>query len=116
MGGKKIQKRQTVIAVMAAANRDPERFPDPDRLDIARPDNKHVAFGWGAHFCFGAPLARIEGQVAFEEMLRLFPHWRLKPEPLVWRQNMALRGLTSLPIEFPVDSSEPNQISRSGTN
>lgn len=105
MGGKKIQKRQTVIAVMAAANRDPERFSDPDRFDIARPDNKHVAFGWGAHFCFGAPLARIEGQVAFEEMLRLFPEWRLKPGPLVWRQNMALRGLTSLPIEFPADAS-----------
>jgi pimeloyl-[acyl-carrier protein] synthase len=101
MGGKKILKRQTIIAVMAAANRDPNRFPDPDRFDITRPDNKHVAFGWGAHFCFGAPLARIEAQVAFEEMLRRFPQWRLTSAPLVWRQNMALRGLTSLPIEFP---------------
>jgi pimeloyl-[acyl-carrier protein] synthase len=101
LGGKKIKKRQPVIAVMAAANRDPERFPDPDRLDIKRQDNKHVAFGWGAHFCFGAPLARIEGQIAFEEMIRLFPNWSLKPGPLVWRTNLALRGLTSLSIDFP---------------
>ncbi|MFY9532177.1 MAG: cytochrome P450, partial [Candidatus Acidiferrales bacterium] len=66
LGGKKIRKGQAVIAVMAAANRDPERFPDPDRLDITRKDNRHLAFGWAAHFCFGAALARIEGQVAFE--------------------------------------------------
>lgn len=100
MGGKHIQKRQAVMAVMAAANRDPERFPDPDRLDIARQDNKHVAFGWGAHFCFGAPLARIEGQIAFEEMLRAFPKWSLKPGPLAWRTNLGLRGLKTLPIDF----------------
>jgi cytochrome P450 len=83
---------------MAAANRDPERFPEPDRLDITRSDNRHVAFGWGAHFCFGAPLARIEGQIVFEEMLRSFPTWKLEPGPLVWRTNLALRGLTALPI------------------
>jgi hypothetical protein len=100
MGGKQIKKRQAVMAVMAAANRDPERFRDPDKLDITRQDNRHVAFGWGAHFCFGAPLARIEGQIAFEEMLRFFPNWCLKPGPLVWRTNLGLRGLTSLPIVF----------------
>ena len=70
IGGKRIQKRQAVIAVMGAANRDPERFPDPDRLDIRRKDNRHVAFGFGAHFCFGAPLARIEGQIAFATILQ----------------------------------------------
>ena len=57
MAGRKIRKRQAVIAVMGAANRDPERFPDPDRLDLRRTDNRHVAFGWAAHFCFGAALA-----------------------------------------------------------
>jgi cytochrome P450 len=100
LGGRRIQKRQAVIAVMAAGNRDPERFPDPDRLDITRADNRHLAFGWAAHFCFGAALARIEGQVAFELMLRRLPHWAFEPGPLVWRSNLGLRGLTKLLLHF----------------
>lgn len=100
LGGKPIRKRQAVVAVMAAANRDPERFPDPDRLDITRENNRHVAFGYGAHYCFGAPLARIEGQIAFEEMIRQLPRCSLESGPLVWRTNLGLRGLTSLPITF----------------
>src|SRR6266545_1915634 len=100
LGGKLIRKRQAVRAVMAAANRDPERFPDPDRLDITRQDNRHVAFGYGAHFCFGAPLARIEGQIAFEEMIRELPNWSLNGDKLVWRTNLGLRGLTSLWMNF----------------
>ncbi len=100
LGGKPIRKQQAVIAVMAAGNRDPERFQDPDYLDIARKDNRHLAFGWAAHFCFGAPLARIEGQIVFEEMLGRFPNWFLDPEPLVWRTNLGLRGLTRLPVRF----------------
>jgi pimeloyl-[acyl-carrier protein] synthase len=100
LGGKLIRKRQAMRAVMAAANRDPERFPDPDRLDITRQDNRHVAFGHGAHFCFGAPLARIEGQIAFEEMIRELPNWSLKGGNLVWRTNLGLRGLTSLWMNF----------------
>ncbi len=100
LGGRRIQKRQAVIAVMAAGNRDPERFPDPDRLDITRADNRHLAFGWAAHFCFGAALARIEGQVAFELMLRRLPHWAFEPGPLVWRSNLGLRGLTKLLLRF----------------
>jgi pimeloyl-[acyl-carrier protein] synthase len=102
MGGKKISKRQAVLAVMGAANRDPERFPDPDRLDLTRKDNRHVAFGWGAHFCFGAPLARIEGQIAFATVLERFRDLRLEPGPLVWRENLGLRGLTALPVSFSV--------------
>jgi cytochrome P450 len=104
LGTKRIGKRQAVIAVMAAGNRDPERFPDPDRLDIARTDNRHLAFGWAAHFCFGAALARVEGQTAFELMLRRLANWGLGPEPLEWRTNLGLRGLTALRIHF--DSHE----------
>src|SRR6266542_450692 len=100
LGGKLIRKRQAVRAVMAAANRDPERFPDPDRLDITRQDHRHVAFGYGAHYCFGAPLARIEGQIAFEEMIRELPNWSLNGDKLVWRTNLGLRGLTSLWMNF----------------
>jgi pimeloyl-[acyl-carrier protein] synthase len=100
IGGKRINKRQAVIAVMGAANRDPGRFPDPDRLDITRKDNRHVAFGWGAHFCFGAYLARIEGQVAFQTILRRIPDLTLESKPLVWRHNLGLRGLTALHVAF----------------
>jgi pimeloyl-[acyl-carrier protein] synthase len=100
MGGKTIRKGQAVIAVMGAANRDPERFPDPDRPDICRQDNRHLAFAWGPHFCFGAPLARLEGQIAFETLLRRMPDLRLEPGPVTWRENLAFRGLTSLQVTF----------------
>ena len=100
LGGRRIEKRQAVIGVMAAGNRDPERFPDPDRLDITRTDNRHLAFGWAAHFCFGAALARIEGQTTFDLLLRRLHNWTIEPGPLVWRSNLGLRGLTALPIRF----------------
>jgi pimeloyl-[acyl-carrier protein] synthase len=100
LGGKKIQKRQAVIAVFAAANRDPDRFPDPDKLDLRRTDNRHVAFAWGSHYCFGAPLARMEGQIAFETLLRRLPNLRLEPQQMEWRENLGLRGLKSLFVLF----------------
>jgi cytochrome P450 len=100
LGGKPIRRRQAVIAVMAAGNRDPDRFADPDRLDITRKDNRHLAFGWAAHFCFGAPLARIEGQTAFEAILRRLPNLALEPGSVEWRTNLGLRGLKALPVRF----------------
>src|SRR6267143_1097352 len=102
IGGKQIRKGQAVIAVMGAANRDPERFPDPDRLDVGRTDNRHLAFGWASHFCFGAALARIEGQLVFEAIRRHMINLKLEPGPLVWRKNLGLRGLLSLPVTFEV--------------
>lgn len=100
LGGKQILKGQSVIAVMAAGNRDPERFPNPDRLDIERKDNRHLAFGWAAHFCFGAPLARMEGQIAFSALLRRLPRMSLAGADLHWRENLGLRGLKALPVRF----------------
>jgi cytochrome P450 len=100
LGGKVIHKRDAVIAVMGAANRDPERFDDPDRLDLRRTDNRHVAFAWASHFCFGAPLARLEGQIVLSTMLRRLPHIKLMAGPVEWRPNLGLRGLTALPIHF----------------
>jgi cytochrome P450 len=100
LGGKLIRKGQAVIAVMAAGNRDPERFPDPDRLDLGRTDNRHLAFGWASHFCFGAPLARIEGQLVFEALVRRTANMAIAPGPIIWRDNLGLRGLTALHVTF----------------
>ena len=100
LGGKNIRKGESVIAVMAAGNRDPDRFPDPDRVDIERKDNRHLAFGWASHFCFGAPLARMEGQIAFSTLLRRLPKITLAQTNLEWRENLGLRGLRALPIHF----------------
>ncbi len=99
LGDTRIPEGDAVIAVMGAGNRDPERFPDPDRLDLGRQDNRHLAFGWAGHFCFGAPLARIEGQLAFETLLSRFPKLSLQPdEEIQWRTNLGLRGLTELQV------------------
>ena len=119
MGGKLIRKGQAVIAVMAAGNRDPERFPDPDRFDINRSDNRHLAFGWASHFCFGAALARIEAQLTFEALVRRTSNLSpLTDAPIVWRENLGLRGMVALPITFnqitPPPAVMPPMHSREG--
>jgi amino acid adenylation domain-containing protein len=103
LGGKTIQKGSRVVAVLAAANRDPSRFPHPDRLDLLRTDNRHLAFGWAAHFCFGAPLARIEAQIAFNALLRRLSKPALLDKRWDWRGNAGLRGLTVLNLSFGHD-------------
>jgi len=100
LSGQLIPKGAPVLGVMAAANRDPSRFPDPDALDLERPDNRHLAFGWAAHFCFGAPLARMEAKIAFNALLKRLPNLALEETKLVWRENLGLRGLKSLPVRF----------------
>ena len=102
LGGKQIKQRDAVIAVMGAANRDPDRFPEPDSLDLGRQDNRHMAFAWASHFCFGAPLARIEGQVVLSALLARMPELELGPGPVSWRPNLGLRGLTALQVQFRV--------------
>ncbi|MGI9070356.1 MAG: cytochrome P450 [Bryobacteraceae bacterium] len=97
--GKDISAGEPVIAVLGAANCDPERFPDPDRFDLTRSDNRHVALGWGAHFCIGAVLARLEMRVALECLLDL-PNLRLEREGLIWRSHLLFRGLSALPVSF----------------
>ncbi len=104
IGGKLIKQGAAVMAVMAAGNRDPERFPDPDRLDLLREDNRHLAFGWSAHFCFGAPLARMEGRIAFTALLRRLGELALDSDKLAWRTNSGLRGLKALPVRFTVEA------------
>jgi cytochrome P450 len=100
VGGTLIPKGAAVMAVMAAGNRDPERFTNPDELDFERTDNRHLAFGWAAHFCFGAPLARMEGRVAFRRLLDRLPGLSLETAAVEWRENLGLRGLKSLPVVF----------------
>jgi len=100
LGGKTIPKGAFVVTAIGAANRDPAHFPDPDRLDIARADNRHIAFGFGIHFCLGAPLARVEGQLAIGALLERMPRLRLAGPERQWRESSTLRGLKTLPVVF----------------
>jgi cytochrome P450 len=102
LGGQDIAPGDPVLVVLAAADRDPSRFPDPDRLDLARRENPHVAFGLGIHYCIGAPLARLEAQYALSALLRRLPDITLAADPaeLRWRGGLIMRGLRQLPVEF----------------
>jgi cytochrome P450 len=98
--GVTIPKGELVLAVIASANRDERQFTDADRLDLTRENNKHLAFGLGAHYCVGAPLARLEGQIAIQTLAARLPNLRLaaKPGSLRWRPGLSVRGLEALPV------------------
>jgi len=98
--GRTIRAGDMVMPFIGAADRDPEQFPEPDRLDLGRADNRHIAFGWGIHFCLGAPLARVEGQIALGTLARRFPRLALATATPEHRPSLTLRGLTSLPVTF----------------
>lgn len=99
--GQAMQKGQLVLQILGAANRDPEQFPDPDRFDLHRQPNKHIAFGFGIHFCLGAPLARLEAPIAINTLLRRMPTLQLASETVEWqREHSVIRGLKSLPVTF----------------
>jgi pimeloyl-[acyl-carrier protein] synthase len=99
IGGKAIAAGDWVLPLLGAANRDPAQFPEPDRLDLARNPNAHVAFGRGIHFCLGAPLARVEAQIAIGALVRRFPHLEQSGPP-TRRDQITLRGLKSLPLSY----------------
>jgi len=98
--GRTIPKGELVMPFIGAADRDPAQFPEPDRLDITRTDNRHVAFGLGIHFCLGAPLARVEGQIAINTLVQRLPKLTLATDRPEYRQSLTLRGLKGLPVSF----------------
>ena len=97
--GTHFRQGENVVVLLGAANRDPACFPEPDRFDVARPDNGHLSFAWGSHFCLGARLARLEAQLVFSGLLQRFTRLELTGEP-VRRPGLALRGLESLRLRM----------------
>lgn len=100
LGGARIPHGEVVVPMLLAANRDPDVFPEPDTFDITRSPNRHLGFGQGIHFCLGAPLARLEGRIAIDLLVRRFPDLALAvdPDELEWTSNIFLRGLHRLPV------------------
>ena len=98
VAGVTVEKGQAVLSLLAAANRDPAEFPDPDHLDIAREPNHHLTFSYGMHYCLGAALARVEGRVAIGSLVRRFPSIELVTQELRYRDHFVLRGLEELRV------------------
>jgi hypothetical protein len=105
LGGQQIAAGQGVYPAVAAANRDPAVFADPERFDITRGDNRHLSFGYGTHFCVGSALARLETRIAIETLLRRLPNLRLATDQLQWTATPIFRGLLALPLAFDTPSS-----------
>jgi hypothetical protein len=107
--GKIIHSGDNVLVSIGAANRDPTVFPNPDQLDLTREPNRHLAFGDGLHYCLGAPLARLQGQIAIDTLVRRLPNMTLNTDQLEWRKNINIRGLKSLSVSFNThDYNETN--------
>jgi cytochrome P450 len=102
LGGQTIRRGDLVIPILTAAGRDPSRFPEPDRLDVTREDTRHLAFGRGSHYCLGAPLARLEAEIALETLFRRLPELRLAVprDQLEWRPTPGFRRLVALPVAW----------------
>jgi cytochrome P450 len=100
IGGVTVPAGTLVLAFLGAANRDPAQFPEPDRLDVGRVEPRHLAFGLGIHYCLGAPLARLEAQVALGSLLRRHPTLSLATDRVAWRPSSTLRGLEALPVRL----------------
>jgi len=98
IGGRRLPAGSMVVTAIGAANRDPAQFADPDRLDVTRRDVRHISFGYGIHFCLGAPLARVEGQIALGTLLRRAPQLALAEPTPEWRESSVLRGLKRLRV------------------
>jgi cytochrome P450 len=100
LAGHRLGKGTMVVTALGAANRDPAQFAEPDRLDVTRRDVRHISFGYGIHFCLGAPLARVEGQIALGTLLRRAPGLALAESSPEWRESSVLRGLKRLRVTF----------------
>jgi hypothetical protein len=116
VGGKQMHRGQLLMLMIGGANRDPEAFPDPDRLDITRNAKSHISFGRGIHHCLGAPLARFEGRIAFRRLLERYPQISLT-EPPEFRDHTVLRGLRAINVRVkrahsPLESSNSNSLEK----
>ncbi len=102
LGDVKVEAGQHLTILLAAANRDPDYYADPNKLDVGRPENRILSFGQGIHFCLGAPLARLEAEIVFRGLTQRFPHPRLAiaEEELEWQPSVVFRGLLALPVEI----------------
>jgi cytochrome P450 len=98
INGQLLRKGQGLFILPGAINRDPEQFSDPEHLDVTRRENRHLAFGYGIHFCLGGPLARLEGQIAINAILQLMPTLKLGTTSIEWQDITITRGLKALPV------------------